>query len=365
MAASRAQRIARSQKGRMLTLAWCFGDCVSLFSLPLSPLLVWRVAGIYGLQHPQQVITFERADSLPAMFAAGMIFSGDSVSDAATIFRRTVPTFHHADVNDFTFQTPYVNCNETTLYFPLAFCQPTNAEGQSLLRVVPGELDGYSAVHGDAPLDLSGWPLFFTSTTDKLCLTSHLIVNTSVYAAKFQQDSLPQLGFVPMSAQAALAVQEHVAARIIDPTDPALLKFVGGLSAPVPVVYNTRTSMTFRATKTIKVDGAVLLDYTYDAGRDVAMTPQFVRSFFIGYLEATYDVQRSVADQTAEWHRMYELYNSTYEGVLDNENIGGSPSASTQYFVNQLCFVPQTFDIQVVTEVTPYVSARETDRACT
>lgn len=258
--------------------------------------------------------------------ALGITYPEKSVAPAASLFRTVIPRFTRA--KGVSYFNRYITCPESTLFYPLAFCTPTDAEGNHLLKPVQNELDGSSALG----LDLSDWPLYFESTTDQLCLTAFHLANTSLLGPKLWE--VPQIGLVPLSAQLALAAVEHGVAGHRSANDSAVLAFVGLLPTQTFYGYNSNHYISFRASLTRRANGQQSLDYEYSEGRDVKLAVDSFPAYRAALVETLQQFNSSHAQNVSAWLAM--------------------PEEEVSFFVSELCFGPQSFVGTVVTEQSPY-----------
>jgi hypothetical protein len=190
-----------------------------------------------------------------------------------------------------------------------------------------------------SPLPFSKWPLQFTATTDKLCIYSHFLVNSTALNIRDSPIALT-MGFVPLSAQQLSKGLGLIATGHTESDDPLVLQYAGEVVGQTPFTFSSTHDVRFRVNKIIRLNGSVELDYVYDTGKDIPFVPrgyEFMAQTWLSTISNT---------STAE----YIYLQSLLVDALNN------PETKIKYLATRICFAPDSFQVQVVTEVAPYGS---------
>jgi hypothetical protein len=207
--------------------------------LALSLSMYWLIntvqsKWIYGLSHPQQILSYETAASLPSFF--GHAFTIGTADSPSTSYSSVRPDWRREDGS---YTVAGFHC---TTEQDVEFCVPADANGLPLLRpqnAPAGEMDGAAA----GLLTLSAfqqWPQQFTPTYDQTLDFVILLLQIDDPVAR----TVPYVQMASATPQEALALLESGNIQSI-------------LAWPAYAVfqYSQVSEVGFSVTRTIRLDG--------------------------------------------------------------------------------------------------------------
>jgi hypothetical protein len=239
----------------------------ALLSLALS---VWWLVNtiqskwLYSISHPQQVISWEQAPSLPSFFEIAFV-DGSAPWRGNASYYRILPIWRLSWSDD---NIAGFMCARTEVYNLSAageFCIPTNEEGQPLmgLLLAPGDQDGSSA--RNIPLaSYQSWPQqFLPDLYQTLAFQVFLFVNLSLLPPTFDYPSAYMYSLTPQQSAAQL---EHPEVQ----PDMARYAEVGDF------IYGARYQVHFSASRVIRLSGEeeVKYDYSLTGGHPLTSAQQ-------------------------------------------------------------------------------------------
>jgi len=277
---------------------------------------------------PQQIVSFERVEFLPAFFGAAMtVFQSEQLGDIQGLIESRITVQRNILANkSMEWQVGLnVGCDALN-QIHYRICQPTDHIGKPLLKqgtYTSRKFGGVDALRTAT----TSWPqpLQLRHTNEAFCVSMHILWNdTLVKTVRTDRETWANLVLVRASDL------ESIRSAFASNDTQTIFQLISFLPPGHALPIHSFTELAFTATQKINLDGDAFLTYQYSS---------------LGTSQRWIDATLS---------KQFALFNASMTEEDRSQWLSRMSDPNVSYTLTSACLRPASFDVQVIREVANY-----------